>query len=569
MRCRPSGPSFGGRHLSPTKLVNRNTILFTIGTVVVWLLVACQSGNEVQGTSAEITKVALTGNTICAGYFITHELDHTTTNAYEPIDMYDSNGSGLAINDLDNDGDLDIVLANLAGRNNIFWNEGNLNFRRDEMEHGSSRAVATVDVDADGWLDIVFTTRVGTPILWRNGGDGSFEKTPMPGVDEHAYSMVWADLDADGDIDLVTGSYDTSLEKELRDSFMFGNGAGVFIYTNQGDGTFESERLAEKSQALTIQLIDFNMDGRKDILVGNDFVTVRDYVWLASDAGWISAEPLSTTTENTMSFDMGDVNNDGSQELFAADMHPYSKELEADYMPMMENMMASHTPVEGDPQVMSNVLQMRDDSGAFVEKALKMGVGSTGWSWSTKFGDLDQDGYLDLYSVNGMASFESFGYLPNYTLVEENQVLRNNGNGNFDPVPQWQLGKTAGGRGMSMADFDNDGDLDILINNMLDKAVVLENQLCIGTGVQVDLRQPEMQNRFALGAVVTLETAIGDMTRDVRAASGYLSGDATRVHFGVPKDIEISGLTITWPDGETTKFSDIEANQLITVERLQ
>ena len=536
---------------------------------MVWLLVACQSGNEVQDTSAEITKTALTGNNTCAGYFITRELDHTTTNAYEPVDMYDSNGSGLAINDLDNDGDLDIVLANLAGNNNIFWNEGGLNFRKDEMEHGSSRAVATVDVDADGWLDIVFTTRVGTPILWRNTGEGSFEQTPMPGVDEHAYSMVWADLDADGDLDLVTGSYDTSLEKELRDSFMFGNGAGVFVYTNQGDGTFESERLAEKSQALTIQLIDFNMDGRKDILVGNDFFTVRDYVWLASDAGWISAEPLQTTTENTMSFDLGDINNDGSQELFAADMHPYSKELEADYMPMMENMMANHTPIEGDPQIMSNVLQMRDESGAFVESATRMGLGSTGWSWSSKFGDLDQDGFLDLYSVNGMISFESFGYLPDNTLVEQNQVLRNSGNGNFDPVPQWQLGKTASGRGMSMADFDNDGDLDILINNMLDKSVVLENQLCIGTGVQVDLRQPDSQNRFALGAVVSLETAIGTLTRDVRATSGYLSGDPTRVHFGVPKDTKISGLTITWPDGKTTELSDIEANQLITVERQQ
>ena len=556
------------KHLDDKILFGRISPYLLLGFLLT-LLIACQSTTQVsEGTAADITQTPLEDNDACSGAFVTHELDHITTNVYEPVDMYDSNGSGVAINDLDNDGDIDIVLANLAGKNNIFWNEGNLTFRREEMAHGASRAVVTVDVDADGLLDIVFSSRVGKELLyWRNVGDQAFEAVNLPDINQHAYSMVWSDLDADGDLDVVTGSYDTALDKELRDSFMFGPGAGVFVFTNEGDGNFSSERLAETSQALTIQLLDINQDGRDDILIGNDFYTVRDYVYLASDDGWVEAEPFGTTTENTMSFDIGDINNDGSVELFATDMHPYSDEQMPDYMPMMEAMMASHTIVEGDPQVMSNVMQVRDANGTFVDDAARVGVGSTGWSWSTKFGDLDQDGFLDLYSVNGMVSYESFGYLPNNTLVEENQVLRNDGSGNFAPAPEWKLNLTAGGRGMSMADLDNDGDLDIVVNNLLDKAYLLENQLCEGNSLQLQLSQPNTQNTYAIGAIVKLKTSIGELTRDVRSISGYLSGDASRIHFGLPEDATIDSVEITWPDGAVSQINNIELNHILEIAR--
>lgn len=530
------------------------------------LIVGCQSETAIEGTQVTVTSEALQEPTVCSGRFVTHPLDHTTTNQYEPVDMYDSNGAGVALNDLDNDGDNDIVLANLAGNNAIFWNEGGLQWRREELSHGASRAVAIVDVDGDGWRDIVFTTRVGTLSFWQNAGDGTFTQGLLTGIGEKAYAMAWADLDDDGDLDVVTGSYDTALEKELRDAFMFGDGAGVFVFTNQGDGTFTSERLAEKSQALAIQLLDLNADGRNDILIGNDFVSVRDFAWLQTETGWEASEPFATTTENTMSFDVGDVDNDGSAELFATDMHPYAIEQEADYMPLMEKMMASHTPVEGDPQVMANVLQVKGESG-FADSAETRGISATGWSWSTKFGDLNNDGWLDIYSVNGMISFESFGYLPNNELVEENQALRNNGTGHFEPAPQWNLNQTASGRGMSMADLDGDGDLDIVVNNLLSSAVLLENQLCEGSALLIDLRQSNRSNPFAIGTKVTLQTSIGELTRDVRVMSGYLSGDPSQLHFGLPDDADIDQLIIEWPDGNTTNISNIEPNQHLLIER--
>ena len=138
---------------------------------------------------------------------------------------------------------------------------------------------------------------------------------------------------------------------------------------------------------------------------------------------------------------------------------------------------------------MANVLLVRD-GGKWENQATRRGVDATGWSWSARFGDLDQDGYLDLYIVNGMIATDLFGYLNNGELVEENQAFHNRGDGSFQPAPQWQLGSTASGRGMIMADLDGDGDLDIVVNNLRGFAQLFENQLCTGASLQVDLVWP-------------------------------------------------------------------------------
>ncbi|MFK7801572.1 MAG: CRTAC1 family protein [Anaerolineae bacterium] len=548
------------------------------------LLSACQQAEPVRTADAiKVDQTLLDRPMDCTGAFTKHTLDHITTNAYEPIDMYDSNGAGVAVNDLDQDGDVDIVLANLAGDNQIFWNLGRMNFRPEAFDHGSSRAVSTVDVDGDGWLDIVFTTRVGSLIYYKNlaedwSGEGfRFDKTPLVGVSEKAYAMAWDDLDGDGDLDLVTGSYDTALEKELRDSFMFGDGAGVFVFTNEGDH-FTSERLADASQALAIQVMDLNFDGRKDILVGNDFDSVKDYYFLAQANGsWEQVSPFGITTQNTMSFDLGDINNDGKQELFAADMHPYKfdEETEAEWAGVMEMMMMDdqqdHTV--DNPQIMENVLQAADEDGNWQNMAAEIGINFSGWSWSSRFADLDHNGFQDLYIVNGMATSETFSQLPDYELVEENQAFRNVGDSalegktQFEPAPNWELGQTEGGRGMTLADLDNDGDLDIVINNLLKQATLLENRVCGGDSLIVELHDSSMQNRFAIGSKVVLETSVGRMVRDVRVNSGYLSGDTVSVHFGLPRDAEIISMEIEWPDGAVSTLSNVSHNQKIVIER--
>ena len=245
----------------------------------------------------------------CSEEFITHNLDHYTSVEGDTVDQFEANGAGVALGDLDGDSDLDVVLGNDSGTNTILWNQAaqNLdeglfpNFLSEHMPFGNTRAVNLVDVDADGRLDIVMTRRNGAFNYLRNTPqtiseqslsgikrvtETGFVHQVLPGIAWPAYAMNWADLDLDGDLDLVTGSYDASLLENQGNDFLIGNGAGVFIYTNQ-EGKFVPNRLAEKAQAMAITFFDINRDKLKDIIVGNDFA-VPDYAWLSTPSTYSS-----------------------------------------------------------------------------------------------------------------------------------------------------------------------------------------------------------------------------------------------------------------------------------------
>ncbi len=502
----------------------------------------------------------------CGGHFVAHQLDHTTAvPGGDEVRMFEANGGGVAINDLDNDADLDIVLANHAGPNTILWNEGDLNFRTERIAAGDSRAVNIVDVDGDGLSDIVFTRRASAPNYWRNEGSQRFVQTIMPGVDKPLYTINWGDLDGDKDLDFVGGTYDASLLTDLGTEFLSSGEAGVYVYENK-DGNYKATRLADRAQAMALILPDLNDDTRPDIVVGNDFA-VPDYAWLRSDGGWEEA-PFDTTSHSTMSLAQADIDNSGSFEIFSTDMMPYSDDpaTEAAWAPVMEDMMDDPHPPD-DPQIMSNMLQMQTGVSEYTNSAESRGIDATGWSWSSKFGDLDQDGFLDLYVVNGFIEYTTFEHLPNHELVEENQAMRNSGDGYFNPAPDWKLGSTESGRGMSMADLDGDGDLDIVVNNLRGPAQLFENQLCSGDSLQVDLFWANSGNVRAIGGELVLHTSQGAFYRSVNAASGYLSGDPARIHFGFPQDTDLHWLEVHWPDGKTTIVEYLDAGTLISINR--
>ncbi len=506
--------------------------------------------------------IALQRSDACSGRFQPRELDHITTPATLPIGFYDSNGAGLAIDDLDKDGLLDIVLANLAGDNAVFWNKGDLQFQKQSLPSvAPSRAVATVDVDGDGWLDIVFTQQAAAPLYWRNQQGTGFAIQVLNGVSYVGYAMNWLDADRDGDLDLVTGSYDVENEMILGQS---APKSGV-IYYEQDNERFRATRLANRSNTLAL-LTRINSQGEHEIVIGNDFA-VPDRYFTFVDGNWEEQEPPPVMPHSTMSYDAADLDNDGLVEVYAVDMKPYADddETQAQWQPVMDMMMAM--PHEkGDPQIMENVLYAGGGAGLVKNIAPQLDLDGTGWSWSAKFGDLDNDGFQDLTVVNGMISREMFSHLPNDELVEENQVYRNLSGGGFAPQPGWALNDTASGRGMSLADLDNDGDLDVVVNNLNTPAKVFENQLCGGDSIEVNLLWADSASG-SVGAQLLLKTSEGTYRRDVTVSSGYLSGDPSRVHFGFPTGSVLERLTIIWNDGEHSVVDELSAHSLITVTR--
>ena len=509
--------------------------------------------------------IPFTKNAVCTGHFVAHDLDHTTTvKGGDRIRGFEANGGGVAVNDLDNDGQLDIVLTNQAGMNTILWNEGHLNFRTERMAHGDSRAVTIIDVDGDGLLDIVFSRTKTAPTYWHNEGSGHFLREFLPGVGKPVYAINWADLDQDGDLDLVGATYDASLVTDYGQEFLLSGNGGVYYYENR-KGQFNLSSLSTTAQALAIMLVDLNHDGHLDIWVGDDFV-VPDQLWYWSATGWRSVKPLTVMTHSTMSLDFGDLNNDGQNEVFATDMKPYQGDVQGQsVLPTITRSYNEGRNLKIDPQINENVLQT---IGTFKNTSAATGVDATGWSWSGKFGDFDQDGFLDLYVVNGFAEMSTFPHLPKHELAEANQVFRNSGDGQFIPMPDWGLGSMRGGRGMSIADLDGDGDLDSVVNNLNTPAQLFENQLCEGSSLEVDLFAPDTLNTRAIGATLVLHTDMGTYYRDVKAASGYISGDAARIHFGFPKTAHLQNLEIRWPDSNVSILDVPSINTLMKITRV-
>ena len=230
-------------------------------------MVGCASLGVVRST---VDRVDLAMPAQCSSRFVAHPLPHTTVATTRPPTFFDSNGAGVALADLDDGSHIDIVLAGLQTPPTILWNRGELAFDVVSLPAKRTRAVNAVDVDGDGALDLVFTHSNGLPSLWRGAGqERSFARAEDA---EFAawfpiYAMAWADLGGDAHPDMAGASYDGELGN-LNDGLVVGG--GVFYFENVG-GQMEHLRLGRDSQSLAVALLDIDQDGRRDIIVGNDF----------------------------------------------------------------------------------------------------------------------------------------------------------------------------------------------------------------------------------------------------------------------------------------------------------
>ncbi len=534
----------------------------------------CGFGDEDRATSVEalVTERSFeSGLDDCSETFTGHDLEHVTQGRGQVTAMTDGTGAGVLLEDLDDDGLVDIVLPNLSGETSILWNEGGLQFERRSLIKGRFRQALSADVNADGDRDLLLTTGGGPPITLASDGknaDGSASRTftrqefRTPAV---TYSIAVGDLAGDGTLQVATGSYNAELTQNRDLRALTGNGVGAALHTFT-DGVIETEFLTPQAQALVTLIVDLDNDGVQDVIMGNDLGT-PDKIWLGDgtggSTGLIESLPFDTTTLSTMSIDVVDFDNDGDADVIATDMAPMADEAREPWLAVMPDIQAA---MVDDVQEPRNKLQLWTDD-RYEDQAADLGVDATGWSWSGIAGDLDNDGLLDLYVVNGMQATSIFPDLADGLLVEQNQAFRN-ANGALSPAPEWGLADTAGGRGMAQADMDNDGDLDVVINNLGEPSKLFENNLCGGASIIVDPIWAGVQNRDGLGSSVTVDAGDVTYTRQITSNRGYLSSPPTEAHIGLGAQSDPVDVTVTWPDGAVTTLANVDPGQHLTVTRV-
>jgi enediyne biosynthesis protein E4 len=499
-------------------------------------------------------------------------------------------GSGIAVGDIDGDGLVDIFVANKVRPNQLFKQVSPFVFvditaaagvAGDAAANGLGwkTGVTMADYDNDGDLDI-YVCRYNAPnLLYRNDGNGRFtEVARLAGVDLVSGSVVgaFADFDRDGHIDLFVLT-------NVLDAATAGDGEPDYLYRNRGDGTFEEVSVAaglgrERGRGHSVVWFDANEDGWPDLYVANDFSVADRFLRNNGDGTFscMMASSVPYTTWFSMGSDAADVNNDGRFDLFVADMaattHYKAKVAMGDMGGLVDDMDAMVTP-----QYMNNVLFVNSGVDRFLQTARMAGLASSDWTWSPRFEDLDNDGWVDLHLTNGMVRNFINSDLLNETrkmqsqrdiiarvknsprLDETNFTWRNEGDLKFKRVQdEWGLNQTGVSFGSAFADFDNDGDMDLVFVNYDDTVTLLRNDSPSGGRIIVAL-QGRQSNSHGADARIFARTAQGVQSRLLTIARGALSSSEPVAHFGLGESKTVAELEVHWPSGHVQRFHDLAA----------
>jgi ASPIC and UnbV/FG-GAP-like repeat len=498
------------------------------------------------------------------------------------LQMFTTGGAAVAVGDYDNDGYDDIFLtdSDVGQPNRLYHNNGNLTFTDVTQRAGvaggndAKNIVADAlwfDYDNDGWRDLLIV-RFGTPLLYHNEGNGTFKDvTARSGLNTFANSIaaIAFDYNQDGYLDILLGNYFQPVDLlELRTRHVLptdldnaANGGGVTLYHNHGDGTFtdvteKAGLAAHRGWVLDVGHGDFLNDGRQHLYVACDYGTDRVY-FNNGDGTFREATAKATgyDTKKGMNAEVSDYDNDGWLDIYVTNItDEYMKEC--------------------------NMLWHNNGDGTFTDVARETGTCNTLWGWGAKFGDFDNDGWQDLFAADGLLSKGPEDYIP--TLV--NMIVKPGID--FSDVASWpkigdmswsgfqkkklfrnlkgqvfkEIAAEAGvdnnldGRGVALADFDNDGRLDFLQTNA-DQPALLYHNITAPAGTWVELKLVGTQsNRDAIGARATLKIPGLTMIREVNGGNGYASQSTSRLHFGLGSATEIEALEIRWPRGLSEKF---------------
>ncbi|HPE83240.1 MAG TPA: VCBS repeat-containing protein [Aequorivita sp.] len=521
-------------------------------------------------------------------------------------------GGGVAVGDIDNDGLQDLYFVSSMGANKLYKNKGDLKFEditntsKAEDYTGFSTGASMLDINNDGWLDI-YVCKAGSVkddnarrnLLFINQKDGTFkEEAKKWGLDDPGYSTqaYQLDYDKDGDLDLYIVNYrydfknNTTISAEIQNQIE--EITSDQLYRNDGT-TFTKvtgeAKLYNKAWGLAGAVGDFNNDGWDDIYVSNDFLE-PDQLYINQKDGTFKNEINSRVDHisfYSMGSDFADLNNDLLPDLITVDMTAESHQRSKQNMASMntENFYKMVAIGYNHPY-MANMLHYNKGNGKFNETALLSGVAKSDWSWAPLIADFDNDGMKDIFITNGVikdytnqdfrtemkkkiANKEQMtleavqAMLPSQKL--NNYIYKNNGDLTFTKqMKEWGMEEPTFSNGAAYADLDNDGDLDLIINNIDDEVGLYRNN-ANNNYLQVKLKGPK-NNSLGIGAKVYVKKADTIQFQQLYLARGFESSVTDVLHFGLGKNDNVDEVTVQWPDGKISKLNSPTTNKMLTVD---